>query len=73
MLPFLRKHSQLSGHLPKKQTVKTGSVIRAAARGGRKREPGRQSLVQQHVRNRWRRILLKQNEQAHGSLFTVGS
>lgn len=32
MLPFLRKHSQLSGHLPKKQTVKTGSVIRAAAR-----------------------------------------
>lgn len=32
MPPFLRKHSQLSGHLPKKQTVKAGSVIRAAAR-----------------------------------------
>lgn len=32
MLLFLRKHSQLSDHLPKKQTVKTGSVIQAAAR-----------------------------------------
>lgn len=45
MLLFLRKHSQLSDHLPKKQTVKTGSVIRAAARAAENVNQAVSSLI----------------------------